>query len=388
MALRNYKDEIYPDSSEEINDFFMTQFINFMKERQLIWKRRYKKLKPRDEWTNDEILKKTKYTNVYRQLDKGTLWWYHTVGKEWLKSDKTEADNINLLWKTIIYRRLVKPDTFHFTGIPNVDTVFNPETFRKRLIDYSKTFDSSLSTNAFLTSGGLPKGCTLDKGFTVTAMYTYIYVKEMYHRLMDCDDGNKAIDIIQEIPYYGRFFAYEVFCDLCYLKDFWHFNINDGVNVGPGAIFGLRFIYPYTNEKKKLATQKIYEMLENQDEIIAKYCKGDFPYMNWLEAEKNRLSLRTIEHSLCEYGKYVLQYFSAKNGKKYGKYRLDFVTNADPLFIVRCDKSKKSGRDIIFAPGEEKRFLKNSKQKMKPSKKFKRLMKSEPDMYDLLNFFD
>ena len=44
--------------------------------------------------------------------------------------------------------------------------------------------------------------------------------------------------------------------------------------------------------------------------------------MNWLEPVKNQLSLRTIEHSLCEFSKYWLQKHNVgKNRLEYDRWK-------------------------------------------------------------------
>lgn len=49
------------------------EFFKTMLERQLIWKRRFIDKLPMS-WTTDEIFKTGKFTNVYRSLDKNSMW--------------------------------------------------------------------------------------------------------------------------------------------------------------------------------------------------------------------------------------------------------------------------------------------------------------------------
>ncbi len=63
--MREYILEHYPKEQEELNQENLDLFFNFMNERHNIWHRRFVKKLPREEWTNDSILKVTKYTNIY-----------------------------------------------------------------------------------------------------------------------------------------------------------------------------------------------------------------------------------------------------------------------------------------------------------------------------------
>jgi len=132
------------------------------------------------------------------------------------------------------------------------------------------------------------------------------------------------------IPYVGTFLGYEIWTDLTYFNFFKQgWSDNDFVNLGPGAIWGLALMSGLEKPQKELRegykglgveltkwlrdTQeywfnKLYEegLIEPKwEEIAYKEAFSNTPY----------LSLRNIEHSLCEFRKY----WRLKQGK--GKKR-------------------------------------------------------------------
>src|SRR5690348_3648568 len=80
-------------------------FYRFMYERHMIWHRRFKLGLP-PPWTKDPILRDLKFTNVYRELDRGTLWYLNNVAETY------KDELLDLLWLTVMYRLLNKVETF------------------------------------------------------------------------------------------------------------------------------------------------------------------------------------------------------------------------------------------------------------------------------------
>ena len=85
----------------------------FVCERQAIWHRRFVEL--RETWTDDPILRDCHFTNVYRELDRGTMWFYKQLTAKRLSAENPPA----LLWCSVVYRLVNRLETFDaFGGIP------------------------------------------------------------------------------------------------------------------------------------------------------------------------------------------------------------------------------------------------------------------------------
>ena len=364
-GLREYRDEIYPSNDIEFEAENMKLFLTFITERQNIWRRRFKLNLPREKWTKNPILKTTKYTNIYRQLDRGSLWCYHMIIRpSWKFTDKTEDDFKNLLWKLVVYRLFVRIETFEQIGLPDFGN-FDPETYLKRCYEVIRS-GQPIATNAFLTLGGLHKGMSRPTGLCYAMIYMDAHMDELCRDIREAKDGYRVIDILCRIPGVAGFMGYEVYCDLCYCKDAIKFNINDAVNTGPGCVEGLRLIFPVTDCKRSLTLPKLLELVQDQDEYF-KMFNIKFPYMNWLEPVKNQLSLRTVEHSLCEFSKYWLQHMSLMKGVKFGKNRLQYDRwNHHPHCTVIGD-----GRQLVLDKDAYTTFKILSETPQKRTKQFK-----------------
>src|SRR5690606_32900931 len=91
----------------------------FIRERHAIWERRNKGLpKP---WTEDPILQSYRFCNVYRELDKETIW----IRKNW--RNDSDPDN----WFAMVVARLVNwSPTLEVVGYP---VPWRPSTFLRRI---------------------------------------------------------------------------------------------------------------------------------------------------------------------------------------------------------------------------------------------------------------
>ena len=137
-----------PDVNEELNEGYLRLFFETLYERQLIWKKRFIDNKERP-WTDDEILRDNKFTNVYRELDRSSQWEIKNILMD--KGLNLE----NLVWKILVYRTFNNPQTFeagikvgYRNGIPNYEDYDKQEFYcfieavRKEIqIQMSKLFD-------------------------------------------------------------------------------------------------------------------------------------------------------------------------------------------------------------------------------------------------------
>jgi len=337
MVQRSYRDEYYPDKSLEKCQDNIDEFYEFMHERHMIWYRRFIKKLPREKWTKNNILKTTKYTNIYRQLDRGTIWYLDNVVKKYKKDYKKDDVNKkklfkNLLWKTILYRLCNKIETIEEIGLPNYHD-FDPEYFVnswKAIHDRGE----SIMTSAHLTCP-TPKGLKKYEGYMLACFDLYNKIDQLSKMIRKAEDAESVFYLLKNIHSVGGFIAYEVYCDLCYAKAI-KFNTNDFVNVGPGAKEGIRLLYPSTTGQYD-SEMRLKQLHEDQHKHF-KNLGIKFKWYNKYEPIKNELSLRCIEHSLCEYSKYWLQ------NRGLGKKRMIFYPDCHNSVI--SDTGEKTIKNI------------------------------------------
>ena len=379
--LREYREELYPPEDDEVCIENINMFIKFMYDRHMVWVNRFERGLPKEKWTDNKILKTYKYTNVYRQLDRGTLWALENI----IQPFKDEIDKIDipkdrngikykeyleekkghfkkLLWELMLYRLCNRIETFEKIGLPPYDK-FNPLQYFKRMYLVKNKYHAPM-TNAHLTCP-CKKGYTKVDGYFVGILDAYFKLDDMTEKIMKAPRAGKVFDIIKKVENFGGFIAYEIYCDLCYAEAI-PFTINDFVNVGPGAKEGIRIMFPSSSKKLRFVLDRVHDIFYEQDRYFDNL-NLEFPYYNKYEPIDNKLSLRTIEHSLCEFSKYFLQVHDAgKRRLKYAKWSKHKGCKVDP----------DTGDTLKYNYKVYKKFFARS-ESMKRSKMFAKFEKSE-----------
>ena len=318
--FRGYRDEIYPPATMDVHIGNLKGFFKFMHSRHRVWRNRFVKKLAREQWCeHDPILAKYKYTNIYRQLDRGTLWCLEFIIKPWKKFAKENKgkestpeyrDRLkDLIFQLVCYRLCNRIETFEKMGLPSYKN-FNPARMLKRLWKISE--QHAPMTSAHITLSG-SKGYRKMDTLVICMIDCWYRMDEVVDGILNAKSGEDVYLSLRQVRCSGRFIAYEIYCDLCYAK-LTKFGINDFVSSGPGSDEGIRMLFPST-KGAKACMEKIHHLRDEADNYFKEY-GIKFRYYNKYEPIENQLSLRTIEHSLCEYQKYWLQ------NKNYGKKRL------------------------------------------------------------------
>lgn len=251
----------------------------------MIWHRRFV-LKQQQPWTNDIYLRDYKYTNVYPDLDRGSIYIQDEI--------KNIEDAKDKFFRIIVYRLFNRIQTFeqikHMIFVDKFDT--------DMCIDILKTFRSQgnkILTDAFLVTGTGKFKTSNDK--------TEIILRDVirddilknldsyYTKFISSVDAKSAHKELAEMRYVGNFLAYIILYD-CVCAGIVKYNMNEWCNVGPGADKAIRYIW-----NDNVNNLDMIKKLRDMQDI---YLDKDFPYYN-----NRRLTLIEIEWTLCEYSKYV-----------------------------------------------------------------------------------
>lgn len=252
-------------------------FFNFVQERQNIYIKK-EILKQEPPYTNDPVLQKYHFCNVFREQDAGTK---VVIG---LKS----RNDLELLLNIVCYRIFNRRDHFDRIGWINIDN-FNGEIFREKLVSLKE------------------KAPIFNSAYLVNWSFTYIidglnYIIKTRFNLHDCKTPEEVYKKLQKIKSIGPFIAYQIFMDLSYFGERFHkWNGNDFVVIGPGS-------------KPSIADMLGVDINNLSDEQCIKYMVHLRDIQDkYLNLEK-KLDLAAIEHGLCEFRKY--NNFSNNIGKK------------------------------------------------------------------------
>ena len=269
-----------------MSNYPKTDFNNYMIERHSIYERRAEgQAYP---WTDDFILKEYSFCNVYRELDRVTIW----IRENWREP---YADHPNLPFAMAMARQINWPETLEDIGFPEH---WNPARV-KAIMQGRMDRKEKVYTGAYMLTGTLG-GTKVEQ--TVDKILTPLY--ECPPRIIH-ESLEETWKRYLPYPGFSGFMAYEVVTDLRHTKHLENAeDIMTWANPGPGAKRGLNRIHGRPLEKNIPKGQLINEMRE-----LLKLCN-----MSPLPLE-----MRDIEHCLCEFDKY--ERVRLGQGKPRAKYK-------------------------------------------------------------------
>lgn len=258
-------------------------------------------------WTDDPVLRKYKFTNVFREDDRTTV-WFRSFVRNPMRNDPS------VLLATVLFR------WFNRTEVGEV-------------IFFQPTLNGQTPWELFRDTGdaGAIRGAlrsVFPRGPYVTAAYMLhsnpgmdklagiTHYCEQFYKMsacrsialhwmqQPCSYLQVFVEWMQQFDGQGPFTAYEVACDLYYTAVLCRaHDANTWANLGPGARRGLNRIHgrtrgglhpkpwgsPVTEER---ALEEMRALLEASR--LEEYWPSGWP----------RWDMRTVEHTLCEFDKY------------------------------------------------------------------------------------
>ena len=285
----------------QLTDDMIFNYFRFIYERQMIWYKR-SVLQQSAPWTEDEIMQKYKIINMYRELDRCTLYIVNKIKD--VQSRKIQLFNI------IFFRFFNADQLYENLGIP-IFTQYNTAIAD----DVDKRFRAlkerglTMFNTAYVIS---PGHSTTAKHQTILTNLLRVWenLDDMIERIDRAKTPEESFAILCEVPLVGPFLACEFWTDMAYMHFFpQKWNDNDFVNVGPGAAWGLRIMFGSLKNKDYLMKLRELHGLQIQylptmhtfanssltwEDIAYKEALSNVPY----------LSLTNMEGALCEFRKY------------------------------------------------------------------------------------
>ncbi len=205
----------------------LKKFWAFMTERYNIWYRRFV-LGKKYPWTEDTVLRRFKFCNVFRQLDAGSQY----VTDKILSSD---GDMESIVYNVMLYRLFNIPYTYELLGGFNqVGKMKRYNGLADRLVD-AKNKGHKLFNDAYLTAPGNDLNGRIKAVGYLEGIYKVQFLpdRRVLHRLACSTSMFDAWMLVQSCRFFGPFISYQVVLDLM-----WKFDWPDKdsfVYVGPGA---------------------------------------------------------------------------------------------------------------------------------------------------------
>jgi len=266
-------------------------FFYWINERHMIYLK-YKVHKEPWPWTDDEILQTYSFTNVFRELDTGTIW----LRENWRKP---YADHEELFFNICLYRQFNWLETAAAIGYTEH---WDPHKVEK-LLRERKAKGKRIFTNAHMLTGTLGGDkITQVVHKVLTPLWDNIEKFEPYEASDTLEGAFKRI--CSNTPGFGPFLSYEVVTDLRHTR---YLNTASDImtwaNPGPGAMRGINRLLGHAVSAKQ-GTKFVKKSMKSHEYVQAMRELLDMS-PDYLEYHVPALEMRDIEHSLCEFDKYM-----------------------------------------------------------------------------------
>lgn len=278
-------------------------------------------------FTNDEILKQYRFTNVRREQDKESKW---VIGNVCSNNELSYSDK---LLNCILFRLYNKHETAELLGIPIQFNNYDPKDYRE-LFKKAKKEDPKriFFTNAFIISSTkrylkkfLPEHMENDGEMGVLYFMQHLVKTNFTDSIKCCNSAEEVVNKLMEYRGIGKFFAYQIFVDFTYILEF-PFSENEYVKAGPGAQLGLYFLF---NSFDDLTHEELIFWLRDNWDVLNKYNKSN-GYSAEAAPEKlfkdlpvydRKMNVMSIQNCLCEFSKYYKAYHAIGRPKRKYRYR-------------------------------------------------------------------
>jgi len=344
----------------------IAKFCAFIYERQEIWRQKNRGISA--PWTTDSLLSAYAFCNVYRELDRGTVFfrsavaaflptpWHFSrereqrlraltvtciVGGRPLVPENapaaqptpictfTSCASVSImqrvLWASLVYRLLNKIESFWGHGIPTVEKW---PAFKQHLCTLRRE-GKSIFSNAHQTMG-------LDR-YVQSLDAVAVMLPSLAGSLEGADPEQAVRVLTTRVENVGVFFAWQVVCDLLETNCLDSSGENQWVALGPGAKRGLGLIFTEPtsastgNQKERVRGGKggnIAKCRFLADVAPAAFYRLGLPFYY---IRGRQLTLKNIEHCLCEFAKYE----SNMSGGRYFRSRACALDGG--LVCVKCN---------------------------------------------------
>lgn len=271
-------------------------FFEYIRKRQSIWYNRFILKKPREEWTDDEILKKYRFCNVFRELDRGT----QNVLKNVIDNDELDfkAKFLNI----VSYRFF---NTHWYFDDIGVFKEYDKEDLKLKVVESTRRRGKTFG-DAYLICAHTVDPRQRGKYIQISEAVEWVNQNflTMYDLIKDETDPERMLKKIRIIPLVGQFLAYQILMDLIYTGEL-KLDANSRILIGIGAVKCLS----YFTGKQRVHHNKTFcdELYEFQEKYVDLW-KDIYPPKEMLRtpnSDKFEISWNNIQVNLSELGRYI-----------------------------------------------------------------------------------
>ena len=297
--------------SQKRNAAGVAAFAAFIHLRQEVHVRRTRDPTLTAPFTDNETLQNFYFTNIFREADNGTKYYRRQMFEQ--HKELTPEELPEVLFQTYIYRLVNKKLTFQrFGGIPTDSEWAKFREFMKTCMreereerDKPKKKQNKDKLEKFFTQAHINQG---ENKTAITIEYVKNHKERMAKQILTATSLKKVWEVVKTPPHVGDFLSWQITADICELKliklreDF--------AALGPGARAGLRKVF---DDKVSVSDeQEMTKTLTRLMDPVFEKLGISFHYFLG-----RGISMKAIEHSLCEFDKFYRAVIEKTSKRKY-----------------------------------------------------------------------
>jgi thymidylate kinase len=298
---------LFPDSRKDIFSSILTSpnytylapakptavfdtYWRFASERQVIFFKKLKKeLRP---WTNDPILQKHKFTNVYRASDRVSQFLIKNV----IYTGDQRPDEI--FFRIILFKVFNHVETWRLLERHLGAVAWQGYSFERydAIITKAMSEGNTVFSSAYIMPSGASSFGYSKKHRNFLRLIENMMIDEAYLRVTEMRSMREVFELLRSYPLIGDFLAYQYAIDINYstLTDFSEMEF---VVPGPGARDGIRKCFSDLGGLNEADIIRV--VTEHQDESFAQLC------LSFQSLFGRPLQLIDCQNLFCEVDKYA-----------------------------------------------------------------------------------
>jgi len=280
---------LLPGSARGVRADSVAAFLIFIRTRYSMFEAR--------QWGDDAIrvapvFRDLHFTNIHREADTGTQYL-----RRRLLGRTMEEQVLGI----IVYRTVNRIQTFEeYKRNTGASSSLPSSADLKCFVEFIKRKREKVFTNAH-------QALSIEK-VEDTYRYCLKNLEELTGKLLESNDLEEAFHLIKGIDNLGDFYAYQIVCDMVEIG-LLKFSDDSWTCLGPGALKGLKEVR--ADGMFKVGDQELVRRLARiADYGLPHLGKQPVKFLN------RRLSVKAVEHSLCEFFKFSR---AVKNGTEKGR---------------------------------------------------------------------
>lgn len=274
----------------------LLSFFGFARERHLITLKRMEGLPA--PWTDDEVLRTNRFTNVFRELDTTTIWFRESIRDPLRDSPWVVPATVIFRW----FNRITTGQIMLDPAVGLLEGRFWASNFEQLM--RARYPNGPWVTGSYMVFSGKNNGDKLTGLLSFIAGFMEWWEQRGGDQFRLKPSMRKAHELLSEVDGLSGFTAYEVVTDLRWTKAVHSGDCRFWAHTGPGATRGVsRLLYGAEDRLRQESLLDQELCLKTMRELLRH--SGDPEYWPQNDLSWPAWELREVEHTLCEYDKYL-----------------------------------------------------------------------------------